>query len=443
MDVAIVGSGVAGLVCAHLLDPIHDVTLFEADRRLGGHCNTVTVDDPTAGELGVDTGFIVHNDRNYPNLVRLFDELGVTTIDTEMSFAVTDRTSDFTYRATNLDTLLARRRNATDPRLWRMLADILRFQRAGRRLLQRQPAGADTVTIGELLQSGRYGSAFIELHLIPMGAAVWSVDPATFTEFPALSLLRFLDNHGLLSIGNRPQWRAIVGGSRTYVDAIIAGLRGSVRSATPVLSIERRRVDRPPGHSQTDSIGPVDSIDSAGGSVTVTTAAGSERFDHVIVAAHSDQALRLLVDPTPAERDILGAIRYQPNRATLHTDVSLLSPEPKAWAAWNYDRLPPGSCGARAATVTYDLTTLQRLAGERRYLVSLNSNDRIRPETVIDSFDYAHPIFDGAAVAAQQRIAEINGVANTWFCGAWCGYGFHEDGAAAAVRVARELGACW
>jgi len=430
MRVAIVGSGVAGLVCAHLLDPIHEVVLFEADSRLGGHCNTVTVDDPAAGELGVDTGFIVHNDRNYPNLVRLFRDLGVTTVDTEMSFAVTDRGSGFTYRATNLDTLLAQRRNVRDPRLWRMVADIVRFHRAGQRLLRRPPDDADTRTLGEFLQAGRYSSAFIDLHLIPMGAAVWSADPSTFDEFPVVSLLRFLDNHGLLSIGDRPQWRAIVGGSRTYVAAIVAGLRGTVRPATRVLSVKRPTPDR----------------------AVIATEAGVEPFDHVILATHSDQALELLADPTPAESEVLGAIGYQPNRATLHTDLSLLPPEPKAWAAWNYDKLADDADPAtdsndsgapRRATVTYDLTTLQRLPSSRRYLLSLNSDDRIAPDAVLASFDYAHPIFDTAAIAAQSRVGEISGQSNTWFCGAWCGYGFHEDGAAAAIEVARTLGATW
>ena len=425
MKVAIVGSGVTGLVCAHLLDPIHEVVLFEADTRLGGHCNTVTVDDPAGGPLGVDTGFIVHNDRNYPNLIRLFDDLGVETIDTEMSFAVTDRRSGFTYRATNLDTLLADRRNIGDPRLWRMLADIVRFYRSGQRLLREPSARGASDTIGEFVREGRYSDEFIELHLIPMGAAVWSTDPATFDEFPAVSLLRFLDNHGLLSIGDRPQWRTIAGGTRTYVDALVASLRADVRVATPVLSIKRCGADSPDGPPR---------------SVAVHTTSRVEHFDHVVVATHSDQALQLLADPSPAEGALLGAIRYQPNRATLHTDLSLLSPEPKAWAAWNYERLPLAN-GSPA--VTYDLTTLQRLPSSQRYLVSLNSDDRIAPEAVIASFDYAHPIFDTPAVAAQERLDEINGAANTWFCGAWCGYGFHEDGAVAAIDVARALGATW
>lgn len=417
--VAVVGSGISGLASAYLLDDRYDVVLFEADGRLGGHANTVTVDDPVAGPLAIDTGFIVHNDRNYPHLVRLLDELGVDTLDSEMSFAVTDRPSGFTYRATNLNTLLADRRNLTDRRLWRMVADIIRFHRHGRRLLA-DPAADPTITIGQLLAAGRYSSTFVDLHLIPMGASVWSADPTTFEEFPALSLLRFLDNHGLLSIGNRPQWKTIRGGSRAYVQALAGRLRGAIRLATPVTAIERT------------------------GEGVMLRAAGTtepERFDHVILATHSDQALELLVDPSPEEKELLGAVAYQPNRATLHTDTSLLPPTRRAWAAWNYDRIDPGS--QTTAVLTYDLTTLQRLPGSRRYLVSLNAEDRVDPRTVLGSFDYAHPVFDTAAIDAQRRLAESDGTANTWYCGAWLGYGFHEDGMASAVRVARALGSTW
>ena len=415
--VAIVGSGISGLICAYLLDSIHDVVLYEADDRLGGHTNTVTVEDPLAGRLGIDTGFIVHNDRNYPNLIRLLTELGVATIDSEMSFAVTDRPSGFTYRATSVNTLLARRRNVIDTRLWRMVLDILRFHRNGRQFLA-NPSSDETMTIAQFLTAGRYSRPFVDLHLVPMGAAVWSADPSTFDRFPAMSLLRFLDNHGLLSIGNRPQWKTIAGGSRTYVDAIAARLRGSVRLGDGVEAVTRT----PEG-------------------VTVVAAnSHAAHFAQVILATHSDQALAILTDPTALEKELLGAVRYQPNRATLHTDISLLSPNRRAWAAWNYERLDDT---ATTAGVTYDLSNLQRLPGSRRYLVSLNAEDRVDPATVLAEFDYAHPVFDIAAIAAQRRIAEINGVANTWFCGAWQGYGFHEDGISSGIAVAQALGATW
>lgn len=421
MRLAVVGSGVAGLACAHLLGPEHDVVLFEADSRLGGHANTVDVEDPAAGTLAIDTGFIVHNDRNYPHLQRLLAELGVSAIDSEMSFAVTDRATGFCYRATNLDTLLASRANALDRRLWRMVADIVRFQRAGRRFLASDPD--PTLPLARFLADGRYSQAFIDLHLIPMGAAVWSADPATFDRFPAASLLHFLHNHGLLSIGDRPQWKTIVGGSRAYVDALARRFRGEIRLASPVTEVAR-----PPGGSP----GPV--------TVRSRTHPEPEPFDQVILAIHADQSLDVLADATAEEKELLGAVRFQPNQATLHTDTSLLPPRRKAWAAWNYDR----EAGDRhLATLTYDLTNLQRLPGSRRYLVSLNSDHRIRPDAVLARFHYAHPVFDGPAVAAQPRIAAANGRHNTWFAGAWLGYGFHEDGMASAVAVCRQLGARW
>lgn len=436
--IAINGSGIAGLTCAHLLGPRHEVVLFEAANRLGGHSNTVEVEDPTGGPLAIDTGFIVHNDRNYPNLVRLLDELGVGTIDSEMSFAVTDRASDFTYRATSLNTLLARRSNIIDPRLWRMATDIVRFHRHGRRFLHRDDADP-TMTIGDFLAAGRYSETFVELHLIPMGAAVWSADPQLFDRFPALSLLRFLDNHGLLSIGDRPQWKTIVGGSRSYVQAIADRFSGAIYLSTPVTKIDRG----PTGitvHTEPDDVDP-SPADHGRPNEGRADEGRAEPFDHVILATHSDQSLALLADADDEETRLLGAIGFQPNRATLHTDVSLLSPQRRAWAAWNYE------CGSSTATdraaVTYDLTTLQRLVGSRRYLVSLNADDRIDPTTVLASFDYDHPVFDNAAIAAQGRLAARNGRRNTWFCGAWMGYGFHEDGMVSGLEVAKALGATW
>ena len=422
--IAVVGSGIAGLTCAHVLGPHHDVVLYEADGRLGGHSNTVEVEDPVAGTIALDTGFIVHNDRNYPNLVRLLAELGVRTVDTEMSFAVTDRdpaspTHGFTYRATSPNTMFADRRNLARPAMWRMLRDISRFYRDANAFLD----GADDgPTLHEFLELGGYGRDFVELHLVPMGAAVWSADPATFAEFPARSLLTFLSNHGLLGLRDRPQWRTIPGGSRRYVQAIAERFAGEIRVASPVQRVERatardgRRV------------------------VSVATASGADEFDRVVLAVHSDQALRMLADATPVERGVLGAVRYQPNTATLHTDTSLLSPRRRAWAAWNYDCRP---AGRGRATVTYDMTTLQHLPGSQRYLVSLNSDDHIDPSAVLQRFDYAHPFFDTAAVAAQARFDEIDGVDGVHFCGAWWGHGFHEDGMRSGLRVCERIGVRW
>jgi predicted NAD/FAD-binding protein len=417
--IAVVGSGIAGLACAHVLGRRHDVVLYEADSRLGGHANTVDVDDPDVGRLAIDTGFIVHNDRNYPNLVRLFCELGVETFDTEMSFAVTDRdpaspTHGFTYRATSPNTLFADRRNLVRREMWRMLGDIARFYRAANRFLELPEA---SITLDQFVADGGYSREFLELHLIPMGAAVWSADPATFGDYPAQALLTFLSNHGLLGVRDRPQWRSIRGGSRTYVDAIANRFPGRIRLSSPVTSVVR------------DDDGAL-----------VHTASDRERFDRVVLAVHADQALRMLHEPTPVESKLLGAVRYQPNRATLHTDTSLLPPQRRAWAAWNYDRR---SAEQQRAAVTYDLTTLQRLPVERRYLVTLNSDDSIDPARVVASFDYDHPVFDIPAIDAQSRFDEIDGIDRVHFCGAWWGHGFHEDGIRSALRVCERIGVTW
>ena len=418
--VAVIGSGIAGLTCAHVLGPHHDVVLFEADNRLGGHANTVDVVDPVAGLLNVDVGFIVHNDRNYPNLVRLFEELGVITIDTEMSFSVTDRdpespTNGFTYRATSPNTVFADRRNLVRPAMWRMLREIRRFHRDANSFLA---TGDDVTNLREFLEYRCYGREFVELHLVPMCAAVWSADPMTFGDFPARNLFSFLSQHGLLSIGDRPQWRTIAGGSRIYVDAIADRFSGEIRLGDPVRSVER--------------------ID--GGGAIVVAAQGRTQFDSVVMAVHSDQALAMIERPSLLERKILGSVRFQSNRATLHTDTSLLSPQRRAWAAWNYDRW---SSTQMLPTITYDMTALQHLPGERRYLVSLNSDDKIDPESVLESFEYSHPVFDSAAVDAQQRFEEIDGVDCLHFCGAWWGYGFHEDGITSGLRVCERLGVEW
>jgi predicted NAD/FAD-binding protein len=429
MRIAVVGSGIAGLGCAHVLGPLHDVTLFEADTRLGGHSNTVIVDDPTEGSLAVDTGFIVHNDRNYPNLSRLLAELSIPVQDAEMSFGVTARNFGrsqevFTYRATNLGTLFADPRNLARATMWRMLADTARFYRSANRLLESHDVDASSVdegaSLAEFLRAGRYSAAFIELHLIPMGASVWSADPATFDAFPAVSLFRFLRNHGLLSFRDRPQWRTIIGGSKTYVDAIAERFSGTLNLATPVLGITR------------DS-----------GAVWIRTKDRRERFDRVILACHADQALRVLDDASVAEKDVLGAIGYRSNVATLHTDTSVLSPRHRAWAAWNYECAPPDADADGVPALTYDMTLLQRLPGARRYLVSLNSDHRIDPASVIASFTYSHPVFDGAAITAQRRFSEIDGADCAHFCGAYWGYGFHEDGLASALRVCERLGVSW
>ncbi len=417
--IAIVGSGIAGLGAAHRLGRTHDVVVYESDSRLGGHAHTVDIDDPAAGPLAVDTGFIVHNDRTYPRLVELLERLGVATQPTEMSFAVTDRdprspTAGFTYRATSPNTLFADRRNLTRPAMWRMLRDIRRFFRDARRHLDH---GAEDLSLDEFLRLHRYSREFVDLHLIPMGSAVWSADPTSFGSFPARSLFTFLRNHGLLSIGDRPQWRTIVGGSRTYVDAVARTSGAEFLTNSPV-----RLIRRGGGADERELI-------------EVVTDAGPAVFDAVIVAVHSDQALRMLESPTPLEHAVLGSVRYVPNRVTLHTDVRMLPPVRRAWAAWNVDHRP----GHGVASVTYDLTSLQRLPGRERYLVSVNSDEYIDARRVVATLEYSHPVFDQPAVRSQRSIPELNALGGVYFAGAWCGYGFHEDGLAAAAVACDRL----
>jgi len=414
--IAIVGSGIAGLTCAHVLSPEHEVVLFEADDRLGGHSNTVDVVDPEVGPLAIDTGFIVHNERNYPGLIRLFDELDVATSPTTMSFGVVDRARRLEYRATSPRTIFANRRNLADPAIWRMLGDIPRFWRHARAVLAHPPTDGASPTLGEFVEGHRYSPAFVTMHLEPMLSAIWSSDPALVAGMPVATLFRFLDNHGLLGIGNRPQWRYVVGGSRTYVEALVDRADAKFHTAQPVDAVTRTADD-----------------------VTIETADLRESFDAVILACHADQALRMLAAPTPDELAVLGAIRFQPNAATLHTDVSVLADSPRARAAWNVDL----TASEGAPTVTYDLTELQHLGGSRRYLLSLNMDDRIDDTQVLARFDYAHPLLDVPAVEAQRLLADVNGADRVYFCGAWTGYGFHEDGLRSALDVCERLGVRW
>jgi predicted NAD/FAD-binding protein len=410
MRIAIVGSGVSGLVCAHVLGRRHHVTLFEADDRAGGHAHTVRVD--LADETHeVDTGFLVYNDRNYPGLVRLFESLGVATKASDMSFSVSDDDSGIEWRGTSLTTLFAQRRNAVRPAFLRMLADVVRFNRAARALISSSPEPG--LTLADLLASGRFSSRFVEWYLVPLGSSIWSADPATFLDMPAVTFARFFDNHGLLRYGDQPSWRTVVGGSRRYVEAIAKPLGRELRLASPVSKISRRDNE-----------------------VELHSEAGPERFDHVVVATHSDQALNLLSDPSPQEREVLGAIRFQPNRVTLHTDDRLLPRNRRAWASWNYHRLTDQP---DRATLTYRLRSLQGIDSAHEILVTLNRDDVIRAERVLARFDYAHPVFDRPAIAAQQRHEELNGQRRTWFCGAYWGFGFHEDGVQSALTVCRRL----
>ncbi len=412
MKIAIVGSGISGLASAWLLGARHEVTLFEQDARLGGHSNTVdvTLDGVTAG---VDTGFLVHNDRTYPNLVALFSALGVRVAASDMSFSVRLEARDLEWCGTSLNTLFAQRRNLARPAFWVMLQDILRFNRAAPRLLA--ATRNRDLTLGELVEQERYGTAFRDWYLLPMGAAIWSCPTSRMLAFPAHAFLAFCSNHGLLQIRDRPQWKTVEGGSRVYVERMAAAIP-DVRTSSPVRCVQR--TDR---------------------GVRIMTDATDGTWDHVILACHSDQALRLLVDRSQAESEILASIAYQPNRAMLHTDTSFLPRRPRAWAAWNYQAGRPGP-DEQPVAVTYLLNRLQPLPFRQPVMVTLNPHREPDPAHVLDEMTYAHPLLDSAAWRAQQRLSEIQGVRRTWFAGAWTGYGFHEDGLDSALRVANALG---
>ncbi len=426
MRIGIVGSGVSGLVAAHALHPAHDITLFESDDRLGGHAHTVDVELDGAHHR-VDTGFIVYNETNYPGFVALLAELGVATRATEMSFGVTDAGTGLEYRGSNLNTLFAQRRNLLRPGFFRLLGEIVRFNRAAHRLVaheeiwqgdDRLPTAADRddTTIGEFLRDGRYSAAFVEQFLVPFGAAIWSADPETFTRFPVRSYARFMHNHGLLGLAGRPAWRTVCGGSRTYVDALAEPFADRIRLSTPVEKIVKR-------------------ADTGGARVEVVAHDGAHEFDRVIIATHSDQALRLLGDARTAEREILGAIRYQANVATLHTDDRMLPDTLRARASWNYWVGPD----TRRATVTYWMNALQGIQSTRPLLLTLNRSDAIDPRRVLAEFSYDHPVFDAAAMQAQHRRREIQGPHGRYFVGAYWGYGFHEDGVQSALDVVAAI----
>ena len=399
MRIAIVGAGVSGLVVAHLLAREHEVTLFESGPYLGGHTNTIRVDTPNETHQ-VDTGFIVFNDRNYPNFERLLGHLGVPAQPSTMTFGVSDGRGDFEYQAGSPNGLFAKRAHLLTPAFHRMIADLARFNRASRTLLHQPGEGP---LLGQWLEQQRFSRVFIDRLIVPQVAAVWSADPRQMWSFPARFLAEFFDNHGMLSVRNRPRWRTVAGGSARYVEALVRRFRGQVRLATPIQRISR-----------------------AGDHVLVTPrGAEAQRFDHVVLA-------------TDREHEILRGFPYQPNEAVLHTDVSLLPRRRRAWASWNYHlRLPLEG----KTTVTYHMNRLQSLRAEREFCVTLNRTAEIDPSQIIRKIDYAHPVYTTAGVRAQGRYAEIGGVNRTHFCGAYWGWGFHEDGVVSALRVAEHFGA--
>jgi len=409
MKIAIVGGGVSGIIAAHRLHPDHEIVLFEAAARLGGHTNTVTV-ERADGTWHVDTGFIVLNDRNYPNFNRILAAAGVAIQPTHMGFSVKGEDVDFEYAGTPRG-VFCQRSNLVNPIFLRMIADMIRFNRQLAALLE---TGAEGPSLGEWVQEGGYSRAFIDRLIVPQASAVWSADPAAMWSFPVRFLAEFFSNHGMLGFRNRPQWQTVVGGSARYVEALTAPFADRIRLATPVTAIRR----------DPDCV----TVNSAGG--------GPERFDHVVLACHSDQALTALADPSPLERELLGAIPYQRNEAVLHTDRALLPRRRAAWQAWNYHLFTQPR---PMTTVTYYMNRLQRLTAAEDFCVSLNMTDRIDPGRIIEVIPYAHPVYTAAGVAAQARWAEISGTARTHFCGAYWGWGFHEDGVVSALRACEPL----
>jgi predicted NAD/FAD-binding protein len=406
--IAVVGSGVAGLTAAHLLHREHDVTVYEADERLGGHTHTVRVADP-AGDAWIDTGFIVHNDRNYRHFGALLDELGVETQPAEMGMSIASGDGGFEFANTRRG-LFAQRSNLLRPRFWRLIADQLRFNRQVRPLAGR----ADAPTVGEFLRDSGYSRWFVERAILPEVSAVWSADREALWDFPLGFLAEFLANHGQLQLTGRPQWRTIVGGSRAYVERLVAPFADRIRLGAAVRAIER--------------LGDGVAIEADG--------CETERFDHVVIAGHSDQALAMLAAPTAAEREVLGAMRYQANEAVLHSDASLMPRRRRAWASWNFHL--DATAGGRTE-VTYWMNNLQRLDCERDYFVTLNRRPRIDPAAVIRTIRYDHPVITHQSVAAQRRWSHISGHDRVHYCGAYWRWGFHEDGCWSAIRAVRSL----
>jgi predicted NAD/FAD-binding protein len=415
LKIAVVGTGIAGNVVAHRLHRAgHRLTVYEADDRIGGHTHTHAIELDREVQQ-VDTGFIVFNDRTYPNFVALLAEIGVESQPSSMSFSVRNDASGLEYNGTSLNGLFAQRRNLLRPGFIGMLAEILRFHREAPELLRDD---GDETTLGAYLEARRFRGRFVDDYLVPMGAAIWSTDPERMFDFPACFFVRFLHNHGMLSVNDRPVWRVIRGGSARYVERLVAPFRDRIRLRSPVESI-RRRPD---------------------GVIVHVRGREPERYDHVFLACHADQALCLLADPSAEEQEILGALPYQHNEALLHTDTSLLPRSRRAWAAWNYHRLPGRQAGV---AVTYDMNVLQGLDSRHTFCVTLNASAHVDPKRVLCRMQYAHPLFTPAGAAAQRRHHEISGVRRTHYCGAYWRYGFHEDGVVSALQaLARFEAAC-
>jgi len=410
--VAIVGAGISGLVCAYLLNQRHDIVVYEAGDYIGGHTNTIDV-ETEHGAIPVDTGFIVYNESNYPLFTRLLDQLNVESLPSMMSFAVSCERSGLEYNGSSINQLFAKRSSVFSVGHWKMIRDIARFNRDAERLQEE----GDALTVAEYVRENNFSDSFLEHYLIPIGASIWSCPSGTFRGFPIRFVIDFLRNHGMLQINDRPEWRVIKGGSRQYIAPLTQPFRDCIQLNTPVSRVERD-----------------------GDGVTVSLHSGAaERFDQVVLACHSDQALRLLDEPSELERELLSAFPYQRNETVLHTDESLLPKRRRAWGSWNY-RIRSDSSDAVA--ITYNMNMLQSISSRTQYCVTLNETDRIDPSKVIRRFQYHHPIFTLERDAAQARHEELVRNNRTSFCGAYWGFGFHEDGVRSAIRVAEHFG-CW
>ena len=420
--IAVVGAGISGLSAAWLLTQQHEVTLFEAGDYLGGHTNTVDVELDGVSHP-VDTGFLVFNNHTYPNLTAMFSHLGVASVDSEMSFAVSLEAPQLEWAGSSLATVFGQKRNLLRPGFWRMLADILRFNRESVAWLDAH--GDEACTLRDFLARGRYSESFAQWYLLPMGAAIWSCPAGQMLDYPLATFVRFCRNHGLLQVVDRPLWRTVRGGGRAYV-AKLANRIDDIRLRQPVLGIRRE-----------------DGLESGRGSYVLRTRSSVERFDQVVLACHSDQALAILADGNDDsfddERSLLADLRYEPNRAVLHSDERLLPRNRKLWSAWNYSA-GNGKPGQQPVSVSYLINRLQPLPFKTPVMVSLNPQREPDRSSVIAEFDYSHPLFDRAAVAAQQRLAILSGRQGVWFAGAWNGYGFHEDGLKSGIAVANGLG---
>jgi predicted NAD/FAD-binding protein len=420
--IAIVGSGISGLAVAHSLKGQADISLFEAGAYFGGHSNTVDITLPTSQGMvkhGVDTGFLVFNERTYPNLINLFAELGVETALSDMSFSVQAPKvwghEALEWSGSNLDTVFAQRGNLLRPKFLKMLADVLRFNKICTQIAEQQKESEMRQPLSAFLAHHKFSEQFKNWYFLPMMGCIWSCPTDQMLQFPVATMIRFCHNHGLIQVSNRPRWFTVKGGSKNYVQKIVGDIADK-RLNTPVSLIER------------DELG-----------VRVVTQDHAERFDEVVICTHSDQALRMLRVPTQAEQKYLSAIPYQDNIAVLHTDESVLPSRRKAWAAWNYERASDEGQESARVCLHYLLNKLQPLPFEQAVVVSLNPTKPIDSTKIIASIDYAHPVFDLAAIDAQQHLPEIQGQHHTWFAGAWMGYGFHEDGLKAGLGVARQI----